>query len=228
MGALFAVSSSQESQTTELKYRTSLDSNIQHGTICGQRVGLRMNAAWEEESVPNNVILKSLLTNHLGLTDEDFTHPSASVAWPTFCNSSVARPKTLVYVSSAETLHRAQPPSDAESFREGCDAIHSTGLYLYCPMGEADGSEWECRQFPRASGYPEDPATGIAASALAVSLHERGCAIVPTYNMYQGIAMGRPSLISVQNIRVRNGTVSFKCDGSIELDDHTEIQVDDK
>ena len=27
---------------------------------------------------------------------------------------------------------------------------------------------YECRQFPRASGYPEDPATGIAAAALAV------------------------------------------------------------
>jgi len=29
----------------------------------------------------------------------------------------------------------------------------------------------QLRQFPRSSGYKEDPATGIAAAALAASLH---------------------------------------------------------
>lgn len=60
------------------------------------------------------------------------------------------------------------------------------------------------RQFPRSSGYPEDPATGIAAGALAASLHKRqimsneeesGDSI---YDVFQGTAMERPSKLRVK------------------------------
>lgn len=61
------------------------------------------------------------------------------------------------------------------------------------------------RQFPRASGYPEDPATGVAAAALAASLqHER----LPwtqqsgRFKFYQGAAMGHASLILVEDVEL--------------------------
>lgn len=46
---------------------------------------------------------------------------------------------------------------------------------------------WECRQFPRFSGYPEDPATGVAAGALAVSLEHRymEAVVKPRRNYFQ-------------------------------------------
>jgi hypothetical protein len=56
------------------------------------------------------------------------------------------------------------------------------------------------RQFPRASGYPEDPATGIAAAALAVSLHSRHPRSNNRFKFFQGSAMGKPSVIVVDNV----------------------------
>jgi predicted PhzF superfamily epimerase YddE/YHI9 len=64
---------------------------------------------------------------------------------------------------------------------------------------------FECRQFPRFSGYSEDPATGIAAGALAASFRKRQL-MCPSgesggnsnYDIHQGTAMGRPSKIIVK------------------------------
>ena len=75
------------------------------------------------------------------------------------------------------------------NFAEACAAMDdSTGVYLYAPKPSLPSSDtnitksnnngdrrsrhlsFECRQFPRSSGYAEDPATGIAAAALAASL----------------------------------------------------------
>jgi Phenazine biosynthesis-like protein len=58
------------------------------------------------------------------------------------------------------------------------------------------------RQFPRASGYPEDPATGIAAAALAVSLHHAERLAPTRFKFYQGTAMGKASLIVVENVQL--------------------------
>ncbi len=64
---------------------------------------------------------------------------------------------------------------------------------------------FECRQFPRFSGYSEDPATGIAAGALAASFHKRQSAYSrgkfwgdSNYTVVQGTSMGRPSKINVK------------------------------
>ena len=75
---------------------------------------------------------------------------------------------------------------------------------------------YECRQFPRASGYPEDPATGIAAAALAASLRMRGFGAPREddedddkryrYEFYQGTAMGRRSKIGVRFDEDESGT----------------------
>lgn len=153
--------------------------------------------------------------SELGLGIEDLPEMSESnTSWPSFVNSSVARPKTLIPISMTERLHAATPPPNPTKFREMCDSIDSTGIYLYSTFGKGEienaaanniNLAFECRQFPRSSGYPEDPATGIAAGALAASLHKRqimsdhneenGHSI---YDVFQGTSMGRPSKIKVK------------------------------
>lgn len=87
-------------------------------------------------------------------------------------------------------------------------------MYLYSTFTkreiiEASAEErelaFECRQFPKSSGYSEDPATGIAAGALASSLHKRQIMCHNSeswgsgnYHVFQGTAMGRPSKIHVK------------------------------
>ena len=163
-------------------------------------------------------------------------------------NASVARPKTLVELASVEALQKAgTPSSDDGSFANACEAMDdSTGVYLYAPRQinrSEDGGqklsscyEYECRQFPRSSGYPEDPATGIAAAALAASLQFGGgsqegnrhlTAAASNYEIYQGTAMGRPSLIEVVNLQKdeNSGRLSFGLQGRVEIDATSTIQV---
>ena len=71
----------------------------------------------------------------------------------------------------------------------------STGVYVYTPRkdGARGARSYECRQFPRSSGYPEDPATVITAAALAATLQigpddDKSSTIV-NYDIYQGTAM---------------------------------------
>jgi Phenazine biosynthesis-like protein len=71
------------------------------------------------------------------------------------------------------------------------------------------------RQFPRAAGYAEDPATGVAAALLAVGLHLCEQSLQPggtameeettstRYTFHQGTAMGRPSVLYVQDIQLQ-------------------------
>jgi predicted PhzF superfamily epimerase YddE/YHI9 len=233
-------------------------------------VSLEMEADFTETAVPHRPTLHRIIRDCCGLESSDLTTTTtttttstsgsytATTPVPTFCNSSIARPKTLVYVNSVEALHRAKAPapSTADAFRVSCDAVESTGLYLYAPVDNDDNSDnssddkdhkskstndsWECRQFPRASGYPEDPATGIAAAALAASLWYRGNKL-PAYKFYQGTAMGQPSLIMVENMNITTSLqddsddnskekrrASFRLLGRIEVDQRDQLEVDDE
>mmetsp|Transcript_23465 Transcript_23465/g.49773 ORF Transcript_23465/g.49773 Transcript_23465/m.49773 type:complete len:365 (+) Transcript_23465:123-1217(+) len=141
----------------------------------------------------------------LGLSTEDISSLEGSINWPTFINSSVARPKTLIPIKSLDRLHSATSPADPEKFCRLCESIDSTGIYIYAKIGDADargeetkGLSFEARQFPKSSGYGEDPATGIAAGALAASLHKRGITRNDFYDIFQGTAMGKPSRIGVK------------------------------
>ncbi len=148
-------------------------------------------------------------------------------------NSSVARPKTLVEMESIEAVHNAGIPPLDGSFAEGCATMDdSTGIYLYAPKPmQTNALSYECRQFPRASGYPEDPATGIAAAALAASLRFGDNAVTNesfsvAYDIYQGTAMGRPSLIQVLDLeRDENGKLSFGLQGRVEIDATSTMEV---
>jgi predicted PhzF superfamily epimerase YddE/YHI9 len=83
-----------------------------------------------------------------------------------------------------------------------CDRLESTGLYPYAVIDAEEGTA-EARQFPRSSGYPEDAATGIAATALASALLQHGMVRDPAagVRIFQGRAMG-----SLSEIRVRFAT----------------------
>ena len=93
-----------------------------------------------------------------------------------------------------------------------------------------DGA-WECRQFPRASGYPEDPATGIAAGALACHLYHHHDMDLPAYKFYQGTAMRKSSLIVVDKLELeREGDdiqASFRLLGRVEIDSRDSVEVED-
>jgi trans-2,3-dihydro-3-hydroxyanthranilate isomerase len=112
-------------------------------------------------------------------------------------NATTSRTKTLIALRSVERLHALQP--SFADVRALCDALDSTGLYPFAVAGRAP-LEVHARQLPRASGYPEDAATGIAAAAtLYGAMHFQLLAHGETgITVLQGYAMGKPSRIRVQ------------------------------
>lgn len=134
----------------------------------------------------------ALVCGVLGIAFEDLSEPDA-------VNARTSRTKTLLPLKSADRLHTLAPRFDA--IERICEEIGSAGLYPFAPgMGER---VVHARQFPKSSGYPEDAATGIAASALAFGLlHWERAAATDTVTVRQGEAMGRASEISM---RFRSG-----------------------
>jgi trans-2,3-dihydro-3-hydroxyanthranilate isomerase len=120
----------------------------------------------------------------------------AQLAWPVL-NACTSRVKTLIRLASPQRLHALQP--DYAGVEAVCAALGSTGLYPFAVEDAAHGV-FQARQFPRASGYPEDAATGIAAAALLYGLQYYGLAAAHSAPMTvrQGVAMGRPSAIAVR------------------------------
>lgn len=219
--------------TQQLEKRLSFSVPAQKSTYQGilheeSIVSLDMEAPFEENKVELPSLLHRLLRECHGVKAGSLMKRVAlgGVPYPSFCNSSIARPKTLVCLNSVDSVNQIiPPPLNNDNYRISCDALGSTGLYLYAPR-EIEG-EFECRQFPRASGYVEDPATGIAAGALAISLYERGSGL-KSYKFFQGTAMGKPSLILVENVRkVSNdgSSYAFRLMGRVEVDSSDEIEL---
>lgn len=123
----------------------------------------------------------------LDLTQDDLFCPKV-------INAKTSRVKTLVPLKSIERLNTLKP--NFAIIEATCERLGSTGLYPFAIGKKA--AEFSARQFPRASGYPEDAATGIAASALAFGLLDYG--LVERENkviIRQGEAMNCPSKIQV-------------------------------
>ncbi len=112
-------------------------------------------------------------------------------------NACTSRVKTLIPLASIADLDALQPRF--EKIEALCERIGSTGLYPYA-IFDSSRQIFDARQFPCASGYPEDAATGIAASALSFGLLANGMveASERTITIRQGRAMKRPSQISVR------------------------------
>ncbi len=116
-------------------------------------------------------------------------------ALPAEC-ASTSRFKLMVPVKDRETLDSLKP--DFEFLWKLCDDCGCSGFYVFAVDPEQAGTFY-ARQFPCRSGYDEDPATGIAAAALgAYAVKHRVFPAEEGWNrfrIYQGHAMGRPSLL---------------------------------
>lgn len=133
-------------------------------------------------------------------------------------NSKTSRVKTAIPLKSVEILDSLHP--HWQDVRKLCEGIGSTGLYPYAVSG--GGSQvFSERQFPKNSGYVEDAATGIAASALAFALLANGLVDGEgEIKVRQGRAMGAPSSITVRFRKDEDGEV-YGCwiGGTAILDD---------
>lgn len=120
-------------------------------------------------------------------------------------NATASRTKTIVPVADPSLLDSLSPAW--ERVEQTCGEIGTTGLYSYAASGPW---QFDARQFPRSSGYPEDPATGVAAAALAGTLVSDGA--VPAEGgavaIRQGRAMGRPSRMALTFDTTSEGAVA--------------------
>ena len=107
-------------------------------------------------------------------------------------NGRTSRAKTLVPVAARDVLARIAPT--VQNVGSICEVVGSTGLYPYAVIDRKERIV-EARQFPKGSGYAEDPATGIAAAALVSALWADGW--TGQVRVRQGWAMGKPSEIVV-------------------------------
>jgi PhzF family phenazine biosynthesis protein len=122
----------------------------------------------------------------LGLPQGSITAPIRPV--------SVSRAKLIVPLTDADAVHRVRP--DFPALWELCRALATTGAYVFAPHQDGDPRHVVARQFPVDAGYPEDPATGVAAAALAAYLASELRPAEPAWTRVvidQGDAMGQPS-----------------------------------
>jgi trans-2,3-dihydro-3-hydroxyanthranilate isomerase len=113
---------------------------------------------------------------------------------------------------SGDALTRATP--DIGRFRDAAKRYTAMGanrlpLYLYAH----DGGRIRTRMFSPLSGTVEDPATGSAATPLAALLLSLTPAAVGTYDIVQGVEMGRPSRLLCSAHRAADG-IRAKVGGS--------------
>jgi PhzF family phenazine biosynthesis protein len=115
---------------------------------------------------------------------------------------SIARAKLLVPLVDAEAVHAARP--DPDRLAELCRAVGATGAYVFAPHPDGRAEHLVARQFPVDAGMAEDPATGVAAGALAAYLASAdGWSEI---EVDQGDAMGRPSRLQAR---------AFAADGAV-------------
>jgi len=133
--------------------------------------------------------------------------------------ASVSRSKLMVPVRDAATLDAVRPDWDA--LWRLCDMLHVTGIYPFTRRPrDPHGSDVDARQFPVRAGFVEDPATGVAAAALAAYLEQAGtfpdAPVVDGWRrlrIAQGHAMGRPCLLEAQLRHANGGAIRTRVRG---------------
>lgn len=122
---------------------------------------------------------------------------------------STSRPKLVVPLKNYEVLASLKP--NFEVLWDLCDEYEITGVYPFTDKTRQPGFDVETRQFPKKVGYPEDPATGVAAGALGAYLVKHkdsnkklDSLATFTYNIGQGFDMGKPSQI-ITEIVMKDG-----------------------
>jgi PhzF family phenazine biosynthesis protein len=159
---------------------------------------MKVNPAKEE-------ICKSLHIEAADLAD----YPIQSV--------STSRYKLIVPLKSVETLNTLNP--DFEYLWKLCDEYNTTGFY---PFAVEEENRVHTRQFPNRAGYNEDPATGVAASALGAYLTNYNIFDSKndgwnSYQVIQGVAMGRPSMIISETYTHQNKITRTRIKGNAVL-----------
>jgi PhzF family phenazine biosynthesis protein len=110
---------------------------------------------------------------------------------PALAHAGVTHP--IIAVRSLETLGRMA--YDFEPMRQLMLAHDLTTLQL---IRRERADRFRARDPFAVGGVVEDPATGAAAAALGAYLRDRGDIVAPaTFEIAQGVEMGRPSLLTV-------------------------------
>jgi trans-2,3-dihydro-3-hydroxyanthranilate isomerase len=122
---------------------------------------------------------------------------------------STARAKLIVALADEVTLDALEP--DFELVWEICDELGVTGFYPFARLDEPGATaDVAARQFPRRTGYEEDPATGVAACALGayLSAQSTGPQGWQSWTIAQGRAMGHRSLITAEARSDESGAIA--------------------
>lgn len=173
----------------EAKVGERAEQGAAHGAEQGARIEISQPLG-HVDPLPDADSSRAAIVDVLGLNADDLLPLPVQ-------NAATSRVKTLVPLKSVATLDRLTP--DFSRIEALCERIGSTGLYPYA-VSDPGAQVVDARQFPSSSGYPEDAATGIAASALAFGLLSNGMveASQRRIAIRQGRAMQRPSEISVR------------------------------
>lgn len=130
--------------------------------------------------------------------------------------ASVGLPFCFIHLANKEAVDRAALDRTAWS----ASFAQAWALNLFLFAGElSPTSRLYARMFAPAYGIEEDPATGSACAALAGCLADR----LPnhdgifTWQIDQGVRMGRPSLIEASAEKRQGRTVEVKVGGSTVL-----------
>jgi len=170
--------------------------DIRIKTLSGLVIGRVSNEGSVEISQPpgeveilNSASVREKIIKILSLSNDDLLDIP-------IVNAKTSRIKTLIGLRNDDILNGMKP--DFSKIENFCDSISSTGLYPFS-IDANNPSIFHARQFPQSAGYPEDAATGIAATALAFGVKALNLIDHKTagITVWQGEAMARPSEITV-------------------------------
>lgn len=143
---------------------------------------------------------------------------------------SSARPKLIIPLVDHSILSSLKP--DFEYLWKLCAKYNTSGFYPFTIHTRNSEFDIEARQFPKNAGFVEDPATGVAAGALASYLTTYN--ILPDlqinsfykYKIGQGFDMGQPSIIYAENKIESNLASRPLVGGTAEIQKKSVIELD--
>ncbi|MEJ0020688.1 MAG: PhzF family phenazine biosynthesis protein [Acetobacteraceae bacterium] len=130
--------------------------------------------------------------------------------------ASVGTPFVIAEVASVAALSQASP--DIAAFRDAAEQFPAAGRFSLLLYAQRDGdtTRLAARMFAPLGGILEDPATGSANAALAALLTSMapGENADLSYEILQGVEMGRPSQIIASARKTAEGPVLATVEGS--------------
>jgi len=185
-----------------------------------------MNVYWDKKDGRVNVGVDQFLPQYLesnptaqevcdalGVTEQQLGDSS-------IVSAATSRFKLMVPIKNRQILDSLNP--NFEYLWDICDKYGTTGFYPFAAEKDENGTAvFYARQFPKRSGYNEDPATGVAASALGAYLVDNNIVKAKegwnSFTVYQGFAMGRPSMIYSDLLIENSKIVKTRVKGNAEI-----------